>query len=278
MPFREVIRAKKLGGQFAGHARRHARRVAESATAPFRDRLPPEREFLDLYEYQVAVGERLDQMHVDMIVIDDRHARELQIDRQLREQRDDWVFELRQALLKLKDTTEGSVGPGASRAIFHEDPPRLPNDPVALHQVAQRVYDTLTTPGFVLESGQPGVVVNPMVLAEGFERPLNGLGSTLALIHDSESETRHTQSRKDQQLEELEVYNGKVARFFESLYDLSGHERLARRLRRSTHLRLVEGDPGSGPAPAGDVGSAESDAEGNPAETPIQEIGEEATP
>ena len=240
MPYRQVIRAKKLGGQVAGHARRHARRVAASATAPFRDRLSPEREFLDLYEYQVAVGERLDRMREELIAIDDRHAGQLELDRQLRDQREAWYSELRAALLRLKDILDGSFGPGASRAVFQEDPPNMPDDPVALHQLGQRISDTLTDPGFDLEPAQQGVTVDPVALAGGFAVPLDGLGTTLKRLHDSESETRHTQSRKDEQLERLRGYSGKVVRFYEAFYDLAGHERLANRLRRSSHVRPRE--------------------------------------
>ena len=62
MPYRQVIRAKKFGGQFAAHTRQHAARVARSATEPFRDRLAPGRKYLDLEEYQVAVGDELDRL------------------------------------------------------------------------------------------------------------------------------------------------------------------------------------------------------------------------
>ncbi len=280
MPYREVIRAEKLGGRVAGHARQHSRRVAKSATDPFRDRLPPDREFLDLYEYQVAVGEELDQMRRELIAIDDQHAREQEADRQVRDQRDDWVAGLRAALLKLKDTLEGSYGPGTSRMVFKEDPPRLPDDPVALHQVGHRVFDAMTDPQFELLPAQPGVAVNPRVLAEGFEPPLRGLGETLERLHDSESETRHTQSQKDVLLQRLATYSGKAARLFEALADLAGHEGLASRLRRSRHARRGDGDGEAGPAPASTDLPAASPAaaeEAPPAPTAGGETPEEAT-
>ena len=229
MPYREVIRAGKLGGRLAGHARTNARRVAASATAPFRDRLSPEREFLDLYQYQVAVGEELDRMRAELVAIDDRHAREQERDRQLRDQRDAWVAEMRPALVNLKDTLEGSYGPGTSRKVFQEDPPRLPDDPVGVYRVAKRIFDTLIDPAFELRPAQPGVAINPRVLAESFERPLRGLGEVLERLHDSENETRHTQSQKDELLERIEVYSARVGRLYEALFEIAGYDRLAKR-------------------------------------------------
>jgi hypothetical protein len=86
----------------------------------------------------------------------------------------------------------------------------------------------------------------------------------------------HTQSEKDRQLEELETYNGNVARFYESLYVLAGYQRLAGRLRRSSHLRPDPEEPGSGPAPAGDGEPAATTAEDVPPAA-SDEAGEEAT-
>ncbi len=280
MPYREVIRAKKFGGRFAGHARQHAHLVATGASAPFRDQMLPDQEFPDLLQYQVFLGERLDGMHAHLTVIDNRHAFQLEVARQLRDQREHWVRRLREQLFKLKDTTDGSFRPGATRLIFQEDPPRLPNDPLALHQVAERVYQTLTAPGFALESSQPGVVVNPEVLAEGFATELHGLGATVTELQDAESAIGRTQSEKDEHLEALQAYNGNVARFYEALYVLAGQHRLARRLRRSSHLQPASGEPvddepGSGPAPATDDQSV-FDEEVPPAATADGETTEEA--
>ncbi len=250
MPYKQVIRADKLGGEVSSHAQQHARRVALSACEPFRDEMPPDQEYLDLYEYQVKVGEKLDQMRRELATIDDRHATEQELDRQLRDQRDAWVAEMREAMINLKETLDGSYGPGTSRRVFREDPPRLPDDPVALYRFSKRAFDTLSSPGFELKPTQPGVAINPRVLAQGFERPLGGLGEALERLHASRSETRHTQSEKDALLERALVYNGKVARLYEALYDIAGHERLAKRLRQSSHLRRNGGEGEAGPGPA----------------------------
>ncbi len=276
MPYRQVIRAKKLGGKMASHARQHAQLVATSATALFPgwlhrqpgDRgggLLPEQQFLDLYQFQMAVSEELDRLHAELIVIDNRHAHQLQVARQLREQRSDRDGRVRAAMLTLKQTAEGSFGPGASRIIFEEDPPRLPSDPAALHQMAERAYDILTDPEFALDSGQPGVVINPAVLADGFAEPLKDLGASLTALHDAESAIAQTQTLKDLHLEELETFNGHVARFYEALYVLAGHELLASRLRRSSHVQPTEGEPGFGlPLTVDD--DAAADGEEPPAE------------
>ncbi len=267
MPYKQVIRAKKLGGQFAGHSRQHARRVATSATEPFRDRLSPDREFLDLYEYQIALGDELELRHTRLIAIVDRHDRQLERDRQLREQRDGWMADLREDLLQLKDTFDGHYGRGSARAVFQEDPPRIPDEAEAVHQLGKRVFDTLIDPGFDLEPTQQGVVVNPKLLARSFEEPLTGLGATLRVLHDSESVTRHTQSLKDTALERAEEFDGKVARFYEAFYDLAGHELLANRLRRSSHARRQAESTVADSTAADSTAAAAGDAVASAAET-----------
>jgi hypothetical protein len=248
-----------MGGQFAAHTRQHARRVAESACAPFRDLLPPDREFLDLHEYQIALGDELDRRDAELTAIDDRHARQLQRDRELREQRDRLTVRLRVELFQVRDTVEGHFGDGASRSLFQEDPPRLPTDAVALLQVSQRIHHSLTDPGFDLQPQQSGVVVNPVMLASSFEETMNQLAATLVQLRDSESVTRHTQSLKEAALARTEVFHGRVARFCEAFYDLSGHHGLASRLRRSSHVRPPSGEAGSeGDAEAAESGEAAS--------------------
>ena len=123
------------------------------------------------------------------------------------------------------------------------------------------------------------MVVHPAVLAEGFAGPLQGLGATLVELDDAESATRQTQSEKDKHLEELAIYIVAVARFYEALYVLAGHKRLASRLRRSSHLRPGEDEPDPGPElagePAGDGEPAAIDGEDTPPAVST-EAGEEA--
>ncbi len=278
MPFREVIRAQKLGGEFAGHSRQHARRVATAACEPFRDQIRPDQEFLDLYQYQVAVGEELHQMRSELIAIDDRHALERERNRQLRNRRERWVGELRNALKNLKETLDGSYGGGTSRRVFQEDPPRVPDDPVAVFQVGQRAFDTLSDSGFDLQPAQPGVAINPRVLAEGFEPPLRGLGEVLDQLHNNRSEIRHTQSEKDALLERVEAYSRQVVRFYESLYELAGYDRLSKRLRQSSHVRRGEDGGEAGPAPASAAVPAVADGSTPAADDEAEIANAETTP
>ena len=254
MPYQQVIQAGQLGARFAAHARRHARRVATSATEPFLDQRDPGREFLDLYQYQIALGGKLEELEAELVGADYRHAGELELDRQVRLQREQWVSEVRESLLKLKAILDSSVGERTSWETFKGDP-RLPRGARALRHLGQRVYDTMTDPGFTLESSQPGVLVNARMVADSVGAPLGQLGATLKLLDESESETQHTQSEKDVALAKLLKFDGQVARFFEALYDIAGHELLAGRLRRSSHAR---------PAPDGDDPGTPGDA--NPAE------------
>ncbi len=267
MPYRTVTNARKLASRLAGHSRKHGERVADSATRPYHRLIPDGRRYLDLYEYQIALGETVDEMRQELAAIDDRHARELQSVRNLRELRDAAVADLRESLFQLKQTLEGYFGPGGSHKIFDESP-AVPNDPEMLHQLAERIHHNLTNPEFPMpEPTQDGVVVSPRVLASSFEDPRIRLGQFLVWLHDSESESKHTQSSKDAAVEQLEKLNGKVARFFESFYDVAGHERLASRLRRSSRRRSGGSEPESGD-------EAEPSAE--PSEAPVPSSAEES--
>jgi hypothetical protein len=258
MPYREVTRARKAASKFAAHARRHAQRVAESATELFGG-APDGQEYLDLHQFQIRVGDRLDQMYERLLDDDDEHAGELQRDRELRRQRDRHLVELRELLLQLKKILDGYSGPGTAQKVFKEDP-RVPMDAAATHQLTRRVHRTLLDPEFHLQGTQDGVAVNIRVLAQSLEEPMNGLGETLVALDSSESETKHTQSEKDARLAETREYNGLVARFFEALYALAGHRRLASRLRNSSHLR-----PGAEPPPNAEPEPGSEPDEGAPA-------------
>ena len=237
MPFRTVTKAIKEAEKLAGHARQHAERVALSATEPYSDRLSEDRPFLTVHEHQVFLGETLAEARAELVAIDDRHVHELQIVANLREQRDRTVSSLRELLFQLKRTLDGYFGAGGSNRFF-EEAPIIPSDPVALHQLADRVFNNLTDPEFpVPEPQQEGVLVSPRVMASGFEDDLVRLGQLLGWLRDSESESKHTQSLKDAAVERLEKLNGQVGRYFEALYDIAGHERLSDRLRTSTRRR-----------------------------------------
>ena len=271
MPYLRETRARKASGQLAGHARQHAHRVAMSATDRYRHLLSPDREVLDLREFQRYLGEELARMELEISEHEDRHADQLQRDRDLRDVRDLKWREVVDGLLQLKKTVEGYAGPGANQKIFKENP-ILPDDPVALYALTRRVHNTLTAPGFALEGLQQGVVVSPRVLVKNFEGPMIALGEAIDELRDSESLTRHTQSLKDAALERIERFVGQVARFFEAFYHLSGHDRLAGRLRRSSHIRaLASADDGS--EPESDGADPANESEGDPAADPAPDPG-----
>ena len=146
---------------------------------------------------------------------------------------------------------------------------------MAVQQLGHRVSEILTDPGFDLVPTQPGVQINPRVLATSLEGPLSELDAALRELHDSESMTRHTQSLKDAALLEAEVFEGNVARYYEALYVLAGEERLAARLRRSSHVRPGGGTPGS-EEPADDRDETDETDETDEAEAATEETTEEA--
>ena len=273
MPYREVTRARKSAGRYSSHARTHARLIAGAITERFGG-APEGGEYLDLRQFQVRLGEKLDEAHERLRAHDDKHAAELQADRNLRRRRDRWTSELRELLQQIKKTLEGNHGALASEEIFKEHP-RLPGDPVALHQLAQRAHGTLNDPELELpEVRQQGVTIDLQLLAQGLEEAMNGLGETLVALDESQSQTKRTQSEKDALLAEIEELNLEAVRCLEALYVIAGHRRMADRLRNTSHLRPgTEPEPGSEP----DDGAASEEAAAEPPAAAAESAAEEVS-
>ncbi len=253
MPQRKVTRLRKFCGLLAGHSWQQAERIAQAATAMVLEWLPEGQQVVDLLHLQICLGEKLEYYRDRLTGIDDEHMRELQVDRNLRERRDADASDLRERSLQLRDSLDGLYGNGGSKKIFQEAP-IIPTDPVALHQLMGRVLNNLGDQDFPMpEPLQKGFTLDRDAAVSELEEPHQRLGASLKALAAAASDSKHSQSRKDAEVDEVAVFTGKVVRFYEALYDLVGFDRLSDRLRLSSHSSAT-GEPENGEPAAGEPG------------------------
>ncbi len=248
MPRKKVTRLRKTCGQLAGHSRQQAERSTQAALELIRPWLPEGEQELDLLGFQLYVGERLEADRHRLTEIDDQHMHTLQVARDLREERDAAKAELREALFELKDGLKGTYGAGGAGKIF-EEAPRIPNDPVALHQfsghlIANLGNDDFPMPRPLLQSFQ----LDRKAAVLELRAPYRRLGAALRELERAESEVKYRQATKNTVVHEVETFANKVARFQKAFYALVGLDGLAQRVRRSSHRRTANApEPDDGP-------------------------------
>ncbi len=272
MPLKRVTRLRKLCDLLAGHSWEQGERIAQAATDMVLDWLPEDQAMVDMLSFQLCLGEKLGHFRGRLTGIDDEHMSELQVDRNLREQRDRSTADLRQRSLQLRDSLDGLFGTGGSFKIFQE-PPIIPPDPVALHQLMGRVINNLGDEDFPMpEPLQQGFKLDRQAAVRDLEEPHQRLGAALKKLAAAASASKHSQSVKDEEIEEVAVFTGRVMRYYEALYDLVGFDRLSDRLRQSSH-RVASGDIEDGEPAAGEP-VAGAPAAGDPDENaPSDESG-----
>ena len=244
MPRIKVTRLRKFCGQLAGHSWRQAERVAQAAKQLFH---PPSKSLAEdpgditLLDLQLFIAERLEEERRSLTEVDNQHNHELQIDRNLRQERDAATAQLREKLLQLRDSLDGLFGPGGSAKIF-EDSTRIPVDPMALAQFAGHVVANLADEEFPMPTPlQKGFTLDRRETVRDLEGPYRQLDTVLRQLESTESDSKYSQTRKDVKVDVTETFAFKVARFYEALYDLIGLDGLSDRVRRSSHRATSSG-------------------------------------
>lgn len=247
MPRIRVTRLRKFCNLLAGHSLEQAEVIASASTDLVRDLLPEGQEVVDLLQFQLSLGERLENFCDVLSEIDDAHMRELQDDRNLRQERDAAFAELRERSIQLRDSLDGLFGPGGTERIFQERPV-IPTDPVAAHQLMGRVRKNLLDQAFPLPRPlQTGFTLDRAAAVADLEAPFQRLGAVLKTLAAAESASKRSQTQKNRELAEVERFSLRVMRYYEALFDLAGYPDLSDRLRRSTH-RVANDEPDLGGA------------------------------
>ncbi len=201
-------------------------------------------EVVDLLHFIRSLGVRFEHHLERLTTIDNQHMHELQVMRNLREERDAAVSAACQAMLQLRDSLDGLYGLGRSAKIF-EDAPSIPRDPVALHQLTGHVRDNLANEGFPMPKPlQTGFNIDREASASDIEEPFLRLDTALKKIRRAESESKQSQATKNDEVNEVAMFSGKALRFLEAFFDLAGLDGLSDRVRRSSHRsRNDNGEP-----------------------------------
>ncbi len=224
-----VLKLGRRCTRLAGFARGAGRQVAAAGSELFR--LPLGRQFVDLYEFQVGLGEVLELLHAELVELDERLTGAVQRGRELRQARRCLTAELRSTLSEMRHTLYGFFDPAELRRLLLSVD-RLPEDPAALVRLAGRLFAHLTDPDLELPPEQPAVVIDPPVMAQGFEAPMRQLGATLAELAEVEAAEKQSRAKKAEACERLKGFAGRVERFYRALYEVTGNWQLADRLRK----------------------------------------------
>ncbi len=266
MPRKKITELRKICGLIAGHSAQQAMRAALAATDVIRRWLPEDVEIADLLHFVKSLGARLEHDRERLTAIDNQHSHELQVMRNLREERDAAASETRQAMLQLRDSLDGLYGLGGGAKVF-EDAPSIPRDPVALHQLTGHVRDNLANETFPMPKPlQKGFKIDREASVADIEPSYLRLDAALKKIERAESESKQSQSTKDDEVVEVAAFTGKAVRFLEAFFDLAGLDGLSNRVRRSSHR---SSSSGVGDDTSESTEDASADAESEAASTPI---------
>ena len=257
MPRIKVTRLRKFCGLLAGHSWRQAERVAQAARELVVPWLPEDAGELTLRDFLLYLAEALEHNRKHLTAADNRHIHELQTDRNLRQEREAANAEVREKMLQMRDSLDGLYGPGGAAKIF-EDPAPIPTDPVALAQFTGHALDNLGDEDFPMPTPlQNGFKLDREQAVLEIEGPYRRLVAVLSQLESSESDSKFSQSHKDGSVSQTEGFAFKVARYYEAFFALVGLDRLAGRVRRSSHRTSAGGDP-EGPEGAGGEGEGEA--------------------
>ncbi len=259
MPRIKVTRLRKQCALLAGHSWTQAERVAQSTTESVRRWLPDDQPIVDLLHLQLCLGEWLDEQHDLLTQIDNRHMHQLQVDRDLRRERDQHTADVRERMIQLRNSCDGLYGPGGGARIF-EEAAVVPTDSVAVHQLTGHVIDNLDNEEFAMPQPlQRGITLDRKEVVLDLRQPWERLGAVIKRLAQTESDSKFSQARKDSQVAEVHAFVGRVFRFYEALYDLAGFKGLAERVRRSSHRTAA--DAAADAAAEGEEPAADSGAE-----------------
>ncbi len=242
MPRIKVTRLRKFCGLLAGHSWRQAERVVQAAKELLGQWLPSELEQLTLLDLQIYLAEALEDHRKNLTAADNMHLHELQVDRNLRQERAAATALVREVLLQLRDSLDGLFGPGGAAKVFEDSDP-IPTDPVALAQFAGHALDNLGNQDFPMPTPlQKALTLDRNQAVTDLEDPYQRLAAVLRTLENTESDSKYSQTRKDDRVGSSETFAFKVARFYEALYALVGLDGMARRVRRSSHRTATGGE------------------------------------
>lgn len=213
--------ALKSCRRLAAHAQSLGRAIAAAVTERFCGRVSTGGGFADLYQLQLGLADKLEALRAELVAWADRHAAEIERGQRLRDRRESLVLELRQVVLRLKDAFTGACDAGTAGTLLHPIR-RLAAGPAALLEQVKRFHALLADPALESPATEPGVEIDPALAAGSLEEPMEWLGETLAELSGNEAAVGHAKARRDEALEAVADFAGRVARYYGALCDLVG--------------------------------------------------------
>ncbi|MEE8525864.1 MAG: hypothetical protein V3T72_18160, partial [Thermoanaerobaculia bacterium] len=255
-------RLQKDGTSAADSGKANAVNVAEVLTPLLAPLVPEGEPVPDLVAFQLGLARFVEAERDQLVALDQSHVTELSEDRESRRQRDAAYDGLYDQLSAIQDAWTGVYVAGAAAMLF-DGVELLPQDPVALHRLGERVHTRLTSADFVEpEARLTGQSLDREPLAAELGTWVGGLGTALAGVSRDLKDSDETLRTKQQAIDGFRQTLRFVARCLAGLYGLAGMDDLAAKVlpkrRASRRSGAKDGGAPAGGAPDGPGTTPES--------------------
>lgn len=258
-----ITRLQKEAMSAADSGRTHAVDVADLVTPRLAPLVPDGEPVPDLVGFQLGLVALIEQDHERLLEIDARHVAELSADREARRERDLAFEALYDQLSAVQEAWNGVYVEGGP--LLFDGVELLPEDPVALHRLGERVHGRLAN----AELAEPELrlaeqSLNREALATALLTRVERLGTALASVSGNRKSSDGSLRAKQEAFEGLRRTVRFAAGCLAGLYGLAGLDDLAEKVRpkRRASRRSkagADGSPDGGTPPdGGPNGSSET--------------------
>ena len=237
MASKQVSDRWKLGMRVAAATSDPARneKAMRGLIARCADAVPEGTASLSVAEAQYYVGRQIELDTERLRLGEHDHQKNLVGVDARRRERDAAVAEVYGVVLRTKGAFEKVFGPRTSVKLLGLDT-QVPTDPARLFQTTDQARSWLRDPEVELPAVDlPGFTFDREAMAAGLDRPLERLGSALAVLPREQKHSVDSLAIKLAGLQQLDQLIGRGARWLEALYDLCGMEKESDRVRPSSH-------------------------------------------
>lgn len=229
----------------------HSQTAADVLSEVLQPYLEKEEAVPDLWQFQRLLARRLEGMRKELAEADSVHDKEVRDDRTVRFDRDEAATDLRERLVGIRRTVEGSFGPGASAALLGIEG-NLPRDPRILRSIGSKLMMRLQEEGLQgRESRLSGVQLDPTAWVQELDEPLGRLDEALRRLDRESRQAETTLIAKQQAMEAYDRAYLATARLMEDFFAYAGLTELAERVRPSRRSVSGPGDGEEEPLPGG---------------------------
>lgn len=258
MPSKMVTDRQKSAAAIEAAIATHAEEAAAALTATLAPVLGDAETPVDVVPLQAQFGRLLERRRDVLVRMDEAHLAELGDDVGPRRRRDDAAQRLSQQVVAIRQTLSALFGPDATQTLVAIDG-RTATDPVTLARQGRRMLERFTDPAFALPEAQfAGVDLDVTRWVDELAAPVEELEAALDEVARERREAETTLTAKLLALDDYDRSYRAVARILEGLYELTGLDEYASRVR-----------------PTARGGGAAATPEGPPA-APVPEEGTEA--